>query len=205
MIYAELVELIQRYLENREVGFVADIPQIVRQAESRIYNQVRTVDQLRTVTDNVSTATITPPEDFVEPLYLKIGADPLRMKTLGFLRTAYGDSTGDPLFYALNYTTLYSGAQTITIAPVPTVSTAYELHYAGVPYSVVDQGATYLSTLFPECLLYYCLVEGYTYNKGEADMLKVYSDKAEQGLLSLRRSAEGLQLQDEYQETPVKD
>jgi len=202
--YTELVALLQDYLENSEDGFVANIPQIVQQAEARIYNACRTVDSRKTVTDVVSTNTIVPPEDFIEPLYLMVNGTMMMQRQKSYLRTVWGDTTGTPSDYCLDYTTLYSGASTIFIAPVPTVEVSYELSYAGAPYSIVDQEVTYVSNNFPEALLYGCLVEGYAYNKGEQDMMAVYQGRFDSALALLIKSAEKLQLTDEYRNPPER-
>lgn len=207
MTYSELVQLTQDYLQNDEASFVANIPQFVQQAEARIYNQVRTIDQRKTVTDTVNGGTITPPEDFIEPLYLSVGGNLLRQREKSFLKAVYGDTPGTPESYALDYTTEYSGASTILIGPPTAAETAYELAYAGQPYSIVDQEVTYLSQNFPECLLNFTLLEGYIYMKatgGDGSLMKMFEERANQALVALQRSAEGLQLKDEYRNVPEK-
>jgi hypothetical protein len=205
MTYPELTQLLQDYLENSETSFVDNIPLIVKQGEARVYNQVRTMDQRKTVTDVVSTGTITPPEDFIEMLYLMVDGVMLKQRQKSFLRTVYGDTTGDAESYSLDYTTLYSGASTINIAPIPSTEVDYEMSYAGAPYSITDQEETYLSVNFPECLLYACLLEGAIYNKSETDILTVYGSRFDSALAALKRSAEGLQLEDEYRNPPVRN
>lgn len=204
MTYTELTGLLVDYLENNETSFTDNLPQIVRQGEARIYNQVRTIDQRKTVTDVVSTGTITPPEDFIEMLYLMVNGVMLVQRQKSYLRTVYGDTTGTTNSYSLDYTTLYNGASTINIAPIPTTEVSYEMSYAGAPYSIVDQESTYISVNFPECLLYACLVEGAVYNKSETDIMAVYGGRFSEALQALKRSAEGLQLKDEYRNPPEK-
>lgn len=196
-----------RYLENDEASFVANIPKFVQNAESTIYNRVRTMDQRKTVTDTVTGGTILPPEDFIEPLYLSVGGVMLMQREKSFLRAIYGDTTGTPESYALDYSTLFSGVSTILIAPPTAAPTAYELSYAGVPYSIVDQEVTYLSANFPECLLNFSLLEGYIYMKstgGDGSLMKMFQDRANEALAALQRSAEGLQLKDEYRNPPER-
>jgi len=205
--YTQLTELICATLENYEEGFVENLPQIIKAAETRIYNSVRTVDQRKTVTDTVTGGTITPPEDFIEPLYLSVGGTMLMQRQKSFLRTVYGDTTGTPESYSLDYTTLYDGASTINIAPATAVATAYELSYAGAPYSIVDQEVTYISQSFPECLQDACYLEGYIYMKGESgpgSLMEQFEKRFALSLANLQRSAEGLQLKDEYRNSPEK-
>lgn len=204
MTYTQLTALIQEYLENSEDGFVQNIPYIVQQAEFRISNTVRTPDQRKTVTDVVSTATIMPPEDFKEMLYLMVDGNMMMQRQKSYLRTVWGSTTGTPSDYCLDYTTLYNGASTIVIAPMPTAEVTYELSYAGNPYSIVDQEVTYISNNFPEALLYGSLVEGYAYNKGEQDMMSVYQARFDLALKALADSAERLQLMDEYRNPPER-
>lgn len=207
MTYPELTELICATLENYEEGFVENLPQIIKTAEARIYNSVRTIDQRKTVTDTVTGGTITPPEDFIEPLYLFVGGVMLMQRQKSFLRTVYGDTTGAPESYSLDYTTLYSGASTIKIAPATATATSYELSYAGAPYSIVDQEVTYISQNFPECLQDACYLEGYIYMKGESgpgSLMEKFENRFGQSLANLKRSAEGLQLKDEYRDAPER-
>lgn len=201
MTYAQLVSLIESFLENSEAGFVANIPYIVQQAESRIGNAVRVINQRKGATGTVSTATITAPSDFVEPLFLMVNSVMLKQREYSFLRTVYGSTTGSTESYALDYT---APSTTIKIAPVPTTTVNYELSYIGIPESIVTAGTTWVSNNFPEVLLYGSLLEGYIYNKGEQDMLAIFQARFDTALETLRRSAEGLALKDEYRDPPER-
>lgn len=204
MTYTELSGLLKDYGENRETSFVANIPQIVKQAESRIYNKIRTMDQRKTVADVVSTGTILPPEDIIEVLYLRVNGVDMMQRQKSFLRTVYADSTGAPSDYALDFTGVFSGASTIVIAPIPTAEVPYELSYCGAPYSIVEQEATYLSVNFSECLLTAALLEAAIYCKAEKLELDVLESRFKESLGDLQRSAEGLQLKDEYRNQPER-
>jgi len=201
LTYAQLSQLVQNFLENSEAGFVANIPYIVQQAESRISNEVRVINQRKGATGTVSTATITAPSDFVEPLYLMVNSVSLQQREKSFLRTVYGDTIGATESYALDY---LAPNTTIKIAPVPTTTVNYELSYIGIPESIVTAGTTWVSTNFPEVLLYGSLLEGYIYNKGEQDMLAIFQARFDTALTALRRSAEGLALKDEYRDPPER-
>lgn len=201
MTYAELTGLLENYLENQEAGFVADIPQIVQQGEARIHSKIRVLDQRKTGSGATSTAAIAAPSDLIEVLYMLVGGTPLMQRQKSFLRTVYGDTTGTPESYALDNT---AGSTTVLIAPAPTGSVSYELSYTGTPTSIVTAGTTYLSLNFPECLLYACLLEACVYCKGEKMELDVFQARFTEALGDLQRSAEGLQLQDEYRNQPER-
>lgn len=213
MTYDTLVTLITKYLENEEQSFVDNLPDIIRTAEGRIYNSVRTPDQRITTTGSVSTATLTTPGGFVEPLGLYFGASsaPALPKSPSYIRTVWSGITGRPEHYAVLTQTANSAAATapatFLLGPTPDTSYDYTLDYIGVPTSITAPAtpsrSTWLSINFPDVLLYGCLVEGYVYNKGQADMMAEYKARYEADLQNLRRSAEGLLLQDEYRDRPV--
>jgi hypothetical protein len=55
-----------------------------------------------------------------------------------------------------------------------------------------------------EVLLYGCLVEAYTYMKGEEDIIKLYSDRYNEALGRLKVLGEGKQRKDTYREQQIK-
>ncbi len=213
MTYATLVQLIQDYLENQEASFVSNIPDIIRTAEEAIYNAVRTPDQRQTQTGTVATQALTTPGGFVEPLGLYLGASttPLLLKSPTYIRTVWGGLTGEPKTYAILTSTADSpnatAPATILLGPAPSTSYSYTLDYVGVPTSITAAAtpsrSTWLSINFSGVLLYRCLIEGYIYNKGAADMMAVYETKYKELLEDLKRSSEGLVMQDEYRDRPI--
>jgi len=209
--YATLVQLMKDYLENQEASFVSNIPDIVRLAEERIYNTVRTPDQRQSVTGTTATATITTPGSFVEPLGLYVNSVPLLPKAVSYIRTAYSGITGQPEAYAMLNAIADSpnanAPATILIGPAPSTTYSYTLDYVGAPTSITvaatPSRTTWLSANFSSVLLYGCLIEGYVYNKGQADMMAEYKAQYEAGMKELKRSAEGLLQQDEYRDRPL--
>lgn len=212
MTYATLVQLLKDYLENQEASFVSNIPDIIRTAEEAIYNAVRTPDQRQTVTGTVSTQTLTTPGSFIEPLGLYLGASstPLLLKNASYIRSVWGGLTGEPKTYAILTSTADSpnatAPATILLGPTPSTSYSYRLDYVGVPASITVSAtpsrSTWLSINFSGVLLYRCLIEGYIYNKGAADMMAVYEQKYKELLDDMKRSSEGLSMQDEYRDRP---
>ena len=76
-----------------------------------------------------------------------------------------------------------------------------ELHYFYRPVSLTagaGGGTTWLSTEAQLCLLYGCLVEAYTFMKGEPDLQQLYSVRFQEALTALKMLGEADQTQDEY-------
>jgi len=61
-----------------------------------------------------------------------------------------------------------------------------------------DSESTWLSTNAPAALLYACLIEGYVYMKGEADMMSVYNARYESALGRLRVLGDARDRKDTY-------
>jgi hypothetical protein len=60
-----------------------------------------------------------------------------------------------------------------------------ELHYYYDPPSIVDTGTSWLGDNAEAALLYGTLIEAYTYLKGEADMLQLYTNRYNEAMLQL--------------------
>lgn len=73
---------------------------------------------------------------------------------------------------------------------------------SGFTISVSDvgnvSGTTWLGDNFDSVLLYGCLVEAYTFMKGEADMVALYSGKYNEALAMAKRLGDGMERQDAY-------
>lgn len=200
MTYAELVAMIQEYLEEDEATFVANIPNFVKLAEERIYRsaQLQALQQNATTALVVSDPYVSLPSDFISPLELIITVAGvsyfLYPKEVSFIRAAYptAASTGRPRYYAM-FTD-----DTLILAPTPDDDYTLELHYIHRPESIVDAGETWLGTNGEMALLNACLVEGYTYLKGDEDMLKVYESRYQEGLVRLKTLVEGQNRGDAY-------
>jgi hypothetical protein len=59
-------------------------------------------------------------------------------------------------------------------------------------------GTTWLGDNYDSVLLYGCLVEAYTFMKGEADIIGFYNDKYKEALMEAKRLGDGLERQDAY-------
>ena len=194
MNYAQLSQALQDYLETQETSFVSNIPTFVRQAEERIYRSVQ-IPELR---KNATAATtsgnqyLARPSDFLSVFSLAVvdgsgNYSYLYDKDVNFIREAYpGPSTqGLPKYYAQ-----FDGDQAGTegnfiLGPTPNAAYTVELHYYYDPPSIVDTGTSWLGTNAETALLYGSLVEAYTYLKGDADMLQLYTNRYMEAMAQL--------------------
>jgi hypothetical protein len=194
MNYTQLTAALQDYLETSETSFVSNIPTFVRQAEERIYRSVQ-IPELRknaTASTTAGNQYLARPSDFLSVFSLAVvdgsgNYSYLYDKDVNFIREAYpGPSTqGLPKYYAQ-----FDGDQTGTegnfiLGPTPNSNYTVELHYYYDPPSIVDTGTSWLGTNAETALLYGSLVEAYTYLKGDADMLQLYTNRYNEAMLQL--------------------
>ncbi len=208
MNYSQLSTLIQDYVQSTETSFVANIPTFVQLAEERIYNSV----QIPAIRKNV-TGTMTNtfpyfqlPSDWLSTFSLAV-IDPitgeyeyLLNKDVNYIRAAYPppNSYGKPKYYAI------WDDNTMILGPTPDQAYTAELHYYYYPASIVNVGNTWLSDNFETVLLYGCIREGYTYLKGDPDLMQYYENKYQESLGLLKRLGDGLDRQDAYRSGQVR-
>jgi hypothetical protein len=226
MTYDELYANIQAYLENTfpdtyladgsSVDTETQINTFIKQAEQRIYNTVQFPSLRKNVT-GLTTANnkyLSCPGDFLAAYSLAVidatGAyEFLLNKDVNFIRQAYPQPTDTaiPKYYALfGPTTTNSATPVITdelsfiLGPTPDTAYSVELHYYYYPESIVDaaDGHTWLGDNFDSVLLYGSLVEGYTFMKGEPDLIAVYETKYKEALGMAKRLGDGMERQDAY-------
>tara|TARA_R100000234_G_scaffold49318_1_gene29594 strand:+ start:5922 stop:6563 length:642 start_codon:yes stop_codon:yes gene_type:complete len=205
MTYSELKSLIQDYLQNTEATFVADLPTIIKQAETRILKTVKLPVFRKNVTGNLTSGNqyLSTPTDFLDNFSLSItnssSQEFLLFKDVNFIREAYpnASTTGVPKHYALFDNTSF------IVGPTPGSGYTVELHYFYQPDSLTagsDSGTTWLSTNAENALLYGCLVEAYTYMKGEPDLMATYEKRYDQALARLKTLGEGDNKVDSYRD-----
>jgi len=80
------------------------------------------------------------------------------------------------------------------------------LHYYYRPASLTtdDSGTTWISENASDALLYACLVEAYTFMKGETDLLQLYTARFTEAISRLKIYGEALENTDAYREGLVK-
>ena len=93
---------------------------------------------------------------------------------------------------------------TFILGPTPDVNYKAELHFYYYPESIVTASTSWLGDNFDSVLLYGCLVEAYTWMKGEQDMMAVYDGKYKEALGLLQNLGDGKQRGDAYQDGQVK-
>lgn len=222
MNYATLFETIKGYLENDFPGTTwtdsagtgtvtltstEQINTFIRQAEQRIYSTVQPPvlrkNQLGTCTINNKYLTL--PSDWLSMYALSvIRADGtqafLLNKDVEFIREAFPDPSylGEPTHYAI------FDSDTLILGPTPDLSYSMEIHYQYYPESIVTANNTWLGDNFDSALLYGALVEGYTFMKGEADMITQYTKRYEEAMLLLKKLADGKNRQDMYRTGQVR-
>jgi hypothetical protein len=194
MNYAELSTALTEYLETTETSFVSNIPTFVQQAEERIYRSVQIPELRKNATAATTTGNqyLARPSDFLSVFSLAVvdgsgNYSYLYDKDVNFIREAYpGPSTqGLPKYYAQ-----FDGDQVGTegnfiLGPTPNAAYTVELHYYYDPPSIVATGTSWLGTNAETALLYGSLVEAYTYLKGDADMLQLYTNRYMEAMAQL--------------------
>jgi hypothetical protein len=194
MNYTELTQALQDYLETSETSFVSNIPTFVQQAEERIYRSVQ-IPELRknaTASTTAGNQYLARPSDFLSVFSIAVvdalgNYSYLYDKDVNFIREAYpGPSTqGLPKYYAQ-----FDGDQTgsqgnFILGPTPAAAYTVELHYYYDPPSIVATGTSWLGDNAEAALLYGSLIEAYTYLKGDADMLQLYTNRYNEAMLQL--------------------
>jgi hypothetical protein len=222
MNYSELSAAIQTYSENNfptitladssTVSSTAQINRFIEQAEQRIYNSVQFPSLRKNVTGTITSSNkyLSCPEDFLAPYSLAIypygGGDYIFLlnKDVNFMREAYPGptSTGTPKYYALFGPTVSSGTisneLSFILGPTPDATYSAELHYYYYPESITTAGTTWLGDNFDTALLYGCLVEAYTFMKGEPDLVALYKQKYVEAIALAKRLGDGMERQDAY-------
>lgn len=198
---------IQTYCESTETSFVAQIPEFVQSAEERVYNTVQIPAIRRNVTGTISSGTqyLTLPNDWLATFSMAVVDDSgnysyLLDKDVNFIRQSFPNPslTDIPQYYAI------FDANTLILGPTPDQAYTTELHYYYYPESIVTAGTTWLSENFETVLLYGCIREGYTYLKGEADIMAMYEQKYQEALALLKVLGDGKDRRDAYRDGQVR-
>tara|TARA_R100000656_G_scaffold122795_1_gene98688 strand:- start:1933 stop:2418 length:486 start_codon:yes stop_codon:yes gene_type:complete len=141
------------------------------------------------------------PSDFLAPFSLSYTSSSvksfLEFKDVNFIQTFNPNSgtTGSPRYYA------QFDVDNFILAPTPDSSYTSELHYFYRPASLTagdDDGTTWLSTNASQGLLYGCLIEAYTYMKGEPDLMQQYEKRFTEAMVALKLLGESREATDEY-------
>ena len=200
--YAELKQAIQDYTENTETTFVNNLPLFIRAAEERILKNVQLQFFRKNATAQVSGQYLACPTDFLAPYslsYTDSNGDKqfLQFKDVNFIQEFNPDptDTAPPRYYA------QFDIDNFILAPTPDQTYNVELHYFYRPASLTagaDSGTTWLSENADLVLLYGALVEAYIFMKGEADVMALYNQRFQEGLMSLKMFGEAKEVTQDY-------
>ena len=210
---SELKTLIQDFSENSETTFVNTLDDIIKNAEERIFEMVQFDYFRRNVQGSMTAGSrfLTAPDDFELSFSLSVidsngDYHYLDKKHPSFMQEYAPDPTdstarGRPLYYGDFDKNLNTGLEesSLIISPVPDQNYTTELHYLYKPNSLVtDTTGTWMSDHARNGLLYGCLVEAYTFMKGDPDMMGLYENRFQQEMARLKNKAEARGRRDEY-------
>ena len=203
--YAQLKTAIQDYTQNSESSFVTNLPVFIRSAEERILKNVQLSFFRKNSAGNVTKGDeyLTMPIDFLAPFSLSYTDTTtnektfLEFKDVSFVQSFNPDRTleGDPRFYAV------FDVDAFILGPTPSGNYVVELHYFYRPDSLttgLESGTTWLSKNAELTLLYGCLIEGYTYMKGDPQLMQEYEKRFAEAIVALKQFGEAKEVTDEY-------
>ena len=203
-----LKQSIQDWTENDETTFVNELDFFIKNAEERILKSVDLDYFRKNVTGTMTSGNkfLEKPSDYLATFslsYVKDSANVfLLQKDVNYIQefTPNPSTTGSPRFYSS------FDVDTFIIAPTPDSSYAVELHYYYRPTSLTtdNSGTTWISTNAPDALLYACLVEAYTFMKGETDLIQLYSARYGEAITRLKNYGEGQENTDAFRTGLVK-
>ena len=181
MNYSTLVQAIKDYTENTETTFVNNIDTFIGQAEERILFDVDLPVFHKNVTGSITSGNsyLTKPSDFLTAYSLAVvdsgnSYTYLLPKDVSFIReySPDTDTTGVPKYYA------HFNDNSFILSPKPNATLTAELHYKFKPTQISSSNTTTsLGDNASTALLYGCLMEAYTFMKGEVDMLQLYEGR----------------------------
>ena len=191
MNYSELVQAIQDYTQNEETSFVSNIPTFVQQAEERINRSIMLPELRKNATASTLTGNkyIARPSDFLSVFSFAVvdaagEYSYLIDKDVSFIREAYPSASTQalPKYYA-QFDGDASGTEgNFILGPTPDAAYAVELHYYYDPESIVTSGTSWYGENAEAALLYGSLIEAYTYMKGEADLIALYTGRYKEAM-----------------------
>ena len=202
--YTTLTQSIKDWTDNSETTFVAEIPFFIMNTEERIFKSVDLEYFRKNVSGTFTSGNkfLSMPSDYLSSFSLAFvdasgNTNFLLQKDVSFIQeyTPGGNSTtGNPKYYAP------FNVETFIVSPTPDSAYTAELHYFYRPASITtdDSGITWIGTNASDALLYGSLVEAYIFMKGEADVIKMYSDRYMESISRLKNYAEGMEDKDAF-------
>jgi hypothetical protein len=172
--FATLSAALQDWPENDDADFIAQIPNIIKMGEVRLYRDLNLEGcMVATATTTITSATesITKPSNMLAPREMYYTRNSVRIHmvraTPEFVR-AYNamGATGNPRFYAEESETAW------VVAPIPDFTSANGLNVRLTRNPTgLDEASgastSYLSTQLPDLLFASCLMSAYRYLKND--------------------------------------
>ena len=205
MNYTELTQAITDYTENTETSFVGNIPTFIRQAEEKILRQVL-IPELRKASTGATVANsqyLARPSDMIAvySIALQDGGgnwEYLLNKNVTFIKEAYpADPKAKPKYYAQFVGGTSTTPGFFILGPTPDAVYNVQINYYYDPPSIVNAGTTWLGDNAETALLYGCLLEAYSYMKGDADLMAQYREQHSLAMQAFQKVG-GLLQQDGY-------
>jgi hypothetical protein len=205
--YTTLKQAILDYVESDEQSLIDNLPTIVQQVEERILKKVQLPVFIKNSLGNctIGNKYLALPSDFLTPYSVAVdtgadGYEHLLLKTPNFIREVYPSAAVQdlPKYYAA------FDVSNLIFGPTPDQNYPVELHYFYRPDSIVVSETSWLGTNAPNAMLYGCLVEGYTYLKGDADLMGVYMQQFQEAMVRLEEFGEGYGTTDNYRGGQVR-
>ena len=203
-----LKQAIQDYTENSETTFVNNLDNIIRNTEERILKLVDLDYFRKNATAPLTSGNkyLATPSDYLSSFSLAFtdssgNTQFLLQKDVNFLQeyAPNPSTTGVPKYYA------QFDVDNFLIAPTPDSNYTTELHYFYRPASITGTaGTSWLGENAPDCLLYGCLVEAYTFMKGEAGLVQLYESRFAEAISRLKNYGEGVENTDAYRSGLVR-
>ena len=182
---ATLKTAVQDYLQVSETTFTNQLPTLIKNVSGTL---------------TASNRFLATPTDFYAPFSLAIISsstyDYLDFKHPSFIKEySPGTTTGRPKYYSLFDETSFE------LAPIPDSTYEVELHYLHKPASLTsgsDSGMTFLSTDYPDALLYGTLVESAIFLKEPPDVIAQFEARFKEAVSRMKNLSEGRGTRDEY-------
>ena len=204
--YTQLKQAITDYTENEETLFVANLDRFIQTAEERIVRetQLEVFRKNATLSITAGSSEVPKPADYLSAYSFAIMDAGERLfleqKELSFLQSYWPDTTrtGVPRYYA-NY-----DVDTFYVAATPRANYTAYLQYFAFPTSIVTAGTSWLGNNASMPLLYGCLIEAYTFMKGEADLIQEYERKYMAAISRVKNFGDALEQDDEYKRGVIR-
>ena len=207
--YSALKTAIKDYVENEESSFVTHLDDFIKTTEERILKGVQLDYFVKNVTGTATANDpyLGAPSDHLSSRSLAVldsssNYNYLQLKQTSFIRdyTPASATTGTPKYYA------EFDHDTFILAPTPSSTLTFELHYQYRPQSLTtsgDSSTTWLSENASNAMLYGSLAEATFYLKNyEASPL--YEQRFQEALALLKNLGEGKNTRDLYRYDEVR-